>query len=261
MRVAAVLGLAKRTGWSEYGPVCAINDAAYAVLLAALEDNDPVVRAAAASALRNFGRREEPQTIEALNPLLDDANLAVRRAAATTLLTCENVDPKALGVLGSQVRHTDINVRIEAAFAFCMIGTRARSMMPDLLVLLDDVSPVVRQHAARALGMLAQGLEEGEFKHVVAELNAVVDDKNSRPMVRMTAAVGLVQARSPPPKAIAMLRQGLRDADPEIRLATLRMVSASSNFPKELVVALEDLLDESSPEMRRLAASVLQRKE
>ena len=184
------------------------------MLLAALRDNDPVVRTAAASALRNFGQREEQQTVDQLTQLLDDANLAVRRAAATTLLTCENVNAKALGVLGSQLRHGDINVRAEATLAFCTIGTRAKSIMPEFLVMLsDDVSPVVRQHAARALGLLAAGLEEGEFKHVIAELTAAAD-KDSGPMVRLAAAVGLVQARAPSPKAaIACLRQSLRDAD------------------------------------------------
>jgi HEAT repeat protein len=259
VRVTAVTGLAKRTAWSEFGPVCTVEDAAFAVLVQALKDADPQVRFAAASAMRVFSRRDDAQVVDALEALLQDASMAVRRAAAVTLLTGERGNGKALAVLVSQLRHHDDNVRSEAAQAFSIIGTRAKSEMAALLVPLEDRSPMVRQHVTRALGALALGLEESEYKHVIAELTAQLDDKAV--LVRIAAAVALVQARASAPKAVTLLRQHLRDADPAVRLTTLRMVSSSPHIPKELDVAFEDLLEESIPEVRRLAAAVMRRKE
>jgi HEAT repeat protein len=164
-------------------------------LIAALGDEDPFVREAAATALGEIG---EP-AVEPLIAALGDEDRNVRSAAAKALGRLGNaraVEP-LIAALGDEAR----DVRSAAAGALGRFGEPA---VEPLITALGDEDPLVRNVAAEALGRLGNA-------RAVEPLIATLGDED--PLVRSAAARALRRFGEP---AVEPLIAALGDEDLEV---------------------------------------------
>lgn len=136
-----------------------IGTPAVPVLLEALKDKNPDVRAAACSALMKA--QPDPGTaINALVKLLKDDNPKVRRAAAWELGLAnitfgleEDADEtkETVEALRSVLGDKDRDVRITAVGALASLGRKAAAAGDDLVEVLHERDPRIRVAAARTL--------------------------------------------------------------------------------------------------------------
>ena len=116
-------------------------------LVKAIDDNDERVRAGAVTAL---GRIGDPSTENTLIAALGDVNQSVRSAAAGTLGTLKSV--KAVGSLARLTGDPESSVRLSAVVALGRI--RDTATVPPLIAALRDRDGAVVKSAAAALGDL-----------------------------------------------------------------------------------------------------------
>ncbi|HYV38700.1 MAG TPA: HEAT repeat domain-containing protein [Gemmataceae bacterium] len=238
VRITAAQGLVK-VGYTE--------EPTFDVVHQALKDQDSTVRAAAAHALPRV-RREDQDITDALLELCKDASPMVRRVAAETLFVHTDKGTEGIKALVELMEHTDSGVRAEATLSLGIIARKLKwhSLTPALLKALKDKNPTVSQCAAWALG--APLLKDDE---VVGQLTKKLDSKEAT-LIRVAAALALMNLKVANPITLAALKEGLGSGDAEIRLGTLRIIQ-SVEVPKELAGALAALRDDPSPEIRRLA--------
>ena len=122
------------------------------LLLAGLDDSEPAVRLAAASAVMGFGPAAR-STVPALLARPKDADSGVRATLLSTLAALG--DPAAVPALRAGLHDAEGSVRSVAAYALGQIGPEGLDALPDLLEALIDMEPAVRMGAANAIG--AQG--------------------------------------------------------------------------------------------------------
>lgn len=136
-----------------------IGASAVPVLLEALKDKNPDVRAAACSALMKA--QPDPGTaIEALVKLLKDDNPTVRRAAAWELGLAnitfgleEDADEtrETVKALRAALGDKDHDVRVTAVGALASLGRKAAAAGDDLVEVLQERDPRIQVEAARTL--------------------------------------------------------------------------------------------------------------
>ncbi len=125
-------------------------------LIAALQDQAVKVRAAAASALANFGV-DQDDVIQVLLGMMEQDDATVRRACADALNAAWPT-PLSVAPLQPYLKSHDREVRYYAASLLGRIGPAARAAIPDLITVLKE--PVGETHpnpargAARALGQM-----------------------------------------------------------------------------------------------------------
>jgi hypothetical protein len=143
---------ASRRWWALRGLAHCGDKPTIPVVVAALADADPEVRAAAALALGSLGQRQPEDTrpyLATLAERLNDADGLVRQAAAGGLAQCG--DP-AVQVLAQTLAHGQDKARVWAAHALHRIGS------PDAAAVLyrhlNDPNPLVRHHAHETLDRL-----------------------------------------------------------------------------------------------------------
>lgn len=119
------------------------------LLLAGLDDPDPAVRVAAASAIMGFGPAAR-STVPALLARPKDADSGVRATLLSTLAALG--DPAAVPALRAGLHDAEGSVRSLAAYALGQIGPEGLDALPDLLQALIDMEPAVRAGAASAIG-------------------------------------------------------------------------------------------------------------
>jgi HEAT repeat protein len=126
------------------------NEAANAkdTLLKLLKDDDPWLRAAAAGALRH-GKED---AYRALLAALSDRDYKVRREARASLVHLGGV---ALDVVTELLESESPKLRWQAAEILKLMGDGASAATPKLLARLDDDTWYVRREAVRALGAVA----------------------------------------------------------------------------------------------------------
>lgn len=126
---------------------------AVAVLLPALDDADPRVRASVASAFRAIGpaAREATATLRAH---LDDPAPSVRLNAAAALGAIGADDAATVNALAAALGDGDHTVRWGAAQALGRLGPAASAARPSLERARSDVHPLVRTAAADVLTRL-----------------------------------------------------------------------------------------------------------
>ncbi len=155
LRALACEGTGEQRWWA-VRTLAAVGDAAaLPPLRAALEAADPALRAAAALAVGHLGRRH-PDAVEAalpaLVPLLEDDDGLVRQAAADGLALCGDAAVPLLAAVALGAGHS--GARARATGALCRIRTHNAAAV--LFRLLNDPNPLVHAYAYK--GLDAMGL-------------------------------------------------------------------------------------------------------
>jgi HEAT repeat protein len=223
-----------------------------AVLTDVAKTGDALARAAAAAALARFLPQEAASVGPAFTALLTDKNPAVRRQAATGLLTTKAASGAAATVLVKLVQDPNgtPEVRGEAARALARAGQHVAVARPVLVEALGDTSAFVRQAAAEALATVA-----AQDKAAVTALQARLDDGDA--FVRVAAATALVANSAKNPKVLDVLRAGLKNSDRNLQQAVLTGLAGILVLPPGLDPVLEELALEPSPQIRRDAVLLL----
>lgn len=202
-----------------------------ALLLHALEDDDPAVRREAAEVA---GRVRLRPASAVLVDWLDDPDVASRVAAVRALgrIADAQVTPQLVRALGD----ADTDVRRAAVAALGSLGTRD-AVVP-LLGRLDDVDANVRSDACAVLARI------GDSRAVVPLIGRAHDNA---PEVRIAVfrALGELQDR----RAVAPLVQGLRDDAPEARVAAISSLGALRD--PNAIDALAEHVDAMDPSISR----------
>jgi HEAT repeat protein len=168
------------------------------VLLGALTDSDPTVRAAAADAL---GALQAGSSVTRLKPLLDDPVVSVRLAAAGALLALR--DTSGMPLLRQLQASEYPAIRLAAAKAAASeAGAEWLAVVRELTKVSD---PDVRRQAAELVAPHDPDLAR-------ATLEPLLTDSN--PAMRQAAADSYVTSTSD----VSVLRRYLRDADSGTRV-------------------------------------------
>ncbi|MBV8488366.1 MAG: SUMF1/EgtB/PvdO family nonheme iron enzyme [Planctomycetaceae bacterium] len=191
----------------------------------------------------------------------------------------------AIPVLVDALRDKTIIVRVGAAEALGRLGSRATSAVPKLIECLHDKYATVRETAAAALGAIGPGacaaidvlwpLLIDENKYVRAEVERalvqVCSDRsvNSLELLccqlnhddsRVKAAIARVLGAigSSDPKILGGLESLLADADSQVRVSAAEAIVNLAPESRTPIPVLIRALDDSDPEIRSGAATVLE---
>jgi HEAT repeat protein len=181
-------------------------NAAVPALAAATKNGTTQQRAGAAATLARIGT---PAAVDALVPVLADANQSVAAVAEAAIA---KVGVAALPVLKTALAEGDESLRAGAAYAMGAIGSAKAAGA--LKAALADDSALVRVAAAEAAGLVKADIAG-------ARLVALFDDKDAG--VRKAAAAAVVRLHR---AAVARpLRRALKSARARTRLAAVRAVA------------------------------------
>jgi cyclophilin family peptidyl-prolyl cis-trans isomerase/HEAT repeat protein len=175
-------------------------------------DEKAVVRGRVAEALgkiaankvsaASLGEHGLDQITDALVHLLNDAASPpsadakfMASLALTALLRLKKA--RAIEAIAHQLRSPDADLRWQAANALARIGEGISVAIPTLITLLTDDDPLVRAHAARALGV-------GKDKSAVEALIRLLGDADERVVASSTVALGLIADNRATDALIAM---------------------------------------------------------
>jgi HEAT repeat protein len=200
--VDALITLAAQPGPGRRAAVAALSRSrsprATPVLVGALTDSDPTVRAAAAEAL---GALQAGSAVARLKPLVDDPVVSVRIAAAGALLALH--DSSGMPLLRQLQTSEYPAIRLAAARA------AASDAGPEWLAvvreLTKDSDPDVRRQAAELIAPHDPDLAKATLEPLLADPN---------PAMRQAAADSYVISTSD----VSVLRRYLRDADSGTRV-------------------------------------------
>ncbi|NIP85426.1 MAG: hypothetical protein GTO03_07625, partial [Planctomycetales bacterium] len=181
--------------------------------LESLSDNDPDVRARAASNL--LDQNGEPEVIvQRMIELM--ANEQTLYEAILVLRELGLDASPAVPALAKALSHEDEEIRLMAAEALRAIGPQAKGAVPELLKALDDKELIVRMPAVLALGSI--GLEAHTAAAKIRSLQKS-DDK-----LLNVCALWALEKIEPDEgrlktKTMPALINYMRDEDPEVRTA------------------------------------------
>lgn len=131
------------------------------ILIDLLKDQDPEVRAGAASIIGSVGSNASVAT-EDLIPLLKDPEFRVRLATTQTLAEIGTRAGKAVPTLREALNDQEHDIRAHAAKALGKMGSAAKDAILELNTLLADQDRDVRRFAAEALSQIAMALSQTE---------------------------------------------------------------------------------------------------
>ena len=126
-------------------------------------------------------------------PSADAKNIGEK--AITALLRIK--DPSTVAALANELKSPDADLRWQAANAMSRIGQGLASFVPVLIPLLSDKDPLVRAHAARALGAardpqavdgLAKALSDADERveaEAIVALGRIADPRGVDPVVAL----------------------------------------------------------------------------
>jgi HEAT repeat protein len=200
--VDALVTLAAQPGPGRRAAVTALSRSrsprAAPVLVGALTDSDPTVRAAAAEAL---GVLQTGSAVTRLKPLIDDPVVSVRIAAAGALLALR--DSSGLPLLRQLQASEYPAVRLAAARAAA--SEADAEWLAVVRELTKDSDPDVRRQAAELIALHDPDLAKATLEPLLADPN---------PAMRQAAADSYVSSTSD----ISVLRRYFRDADSGTRV-------------------------------------------
>lgn len=130
--------IADGRGWSNDNRNSFYDSMSDADLLKRLESWSPIVRERAAMAI---GRRSAPP-VDAVVTLLNSSRLEAQYGACQAIISLRNRGESAVAKLQELLRSEDLWLRIKAAEALAMIGSKAKVALPDMLALLAQVDKV-----------------------------------------------------------------------------------------------------------------------
>ncbi|MEU3726958.1 HEAT repeat domain-containing protein, partial [Streptomyces sp. NPDC031705] len=211
-----------------------VPDGAGPALAACLRDPAPVVRAAAAAALRELVEvlPAEPELAAGLCQALGVGDPAVRAAALEVLRTLRLGDG---GVYGAALADTDVEVRITAVRALVSVDAVA-----ELARAAADPAREVRVAVARALAAVREPAP--------SPLDPLLDDPD--PLVR-GAALGALAATGCPPGYAARAEAALGDPAWQVRAGAAAALRAAA--PARAGPALARTLADPNADVRKAA--------
>lgn len=141
----------------------------------------------AAAALGSYGVKGITDAIVNLLPppatqVSDDSKLVASLALSALLRIKE---PSTVGAIASQLRSSEPDLRWQAANALARIRDGISIAVPALLPLLDDKDPLVRAHAARALGV-------AKSSQAIEPISRLLSDKDERVIASAVNALGAI---------------------------------------------------------------------
>ena len=181
------------------------------MLIAGLQSDDPVRRAAASEAL---GRLRRADAVDALILLLADAESTVRQAALNALRRIR--DERASVHILAMLNDEDIGIR-RGASSWCMTLSGDQAHLVETLVammLAENSRMSTREFAAMLLGKYGD-------ERAVEPLHQVI---RQYPRLRLRAAQSL--QRMADPRSIPLMRELLADEDPRVQRTAAKTLAA-----------------------------------
>lgn len=199
-------------------------------LVAALKDSDATVRRNAALALGKVGFDDKTKAFEALKPLLEDSDQAVRVASAEALTTVTVLGASDLPLLQEFLKHRDVEVKIVAASTLGRMGQTAKPALKDLTqAVKENVDQNFRRAAIRTLARFGPDAMEA-----VPVLLEVMKDDNLRPDI----ILAFIRMGPAAKDAVKDLRIALSDENPETRSNSIAALGKIGPFAQEAVADL-----------------------
>jgi len=207
-----------------------------------LEDEDPMIRGRACAGLGNLGTEE---VVELLADRIWDSNQWVGKAAVAGLGKFDT--PRAVELLTEAARAD--NVAIQTACVDALIAIGSDQVVPALVTLLETPNLVLRNKATEGISELGRSGKVNLARMLVLMMNSP-DVHVRRAVIEIINEVGDRDGT-----IWKRLVRHLRDEDWWVReRATEVLVHVSGNRITEHVI---ELLEESSPIVRRYAVEVL----
>lgn len=255
-------------------------EVALGALLSALADPDPGLRLAALETLARRPAVAVPGHIEPFLVALRDEDARTRRAAAQALAGVslrEQVDEswwnRLSDALAAALGDRSPDVRLYAAMALGRLGEGGVSSVPRLVEALRDELPLVRDHAATALGQMGPSalpaleaalLDPEASRHASVAWALRLAGDPARPIleralahptdvVRLHAALALIELREGTAAEVAVLRDLLSRADADVRLLAARGLGRAGKAGREALPALLSLADDIDEGVRAAA--------
>lgn len=237
-------------------------------LTAAVGDDEPAVRLAAAKALANAGGPDDPAAARALIAIAASPDALPERLEAVRAIRTmgEAVQDRAAAALVKLLEHGEPDIVPDVIACLPEIGPRARAAVPALEALLDHAEPGLRAQAAMAIVAIespdeSRALQLGASGSMGRNMMAAGSG-----MVGGGAIGGGGGAASPAaggqsnPRVVAVLAQIVGDAAApmELRQTALGLIQeagapAMAKASRELVRQLAD----PDPNVRRTAIDLL----
>ena len=215
-------------------------------LIAALKDENLIVRWSAADALGLIGG-EAKDSVPALIDALKDENPTVRWSVISALGRIGS-DKSSFSTLIAALENENSFVRVGAAYALGYMGIEAA--VPALVEALKDEDLSVRGSAADALGDIG-----GKAKDSVPALIDALNDENSS--VRWSAANALRNIGREAKDSVPALIDALKDENPTVRWSAANALGGIGREAKDSVPALIAALNDENPTVRWRAADAL----
>jgi HEAT repeat protein len=219
------------------------------VVVALINDADPVVREQATRTLQRFGAAAVP----AILSLFDHADPRVRRDACHTLGLVGLLNPPAkdaVSKLTALLKDADTEVRQEALTALGRLGSFAGAATPAILELTHDKNVSLR---AASLKALREVYADAKLARPVA-LEALKEDNA---LVRYQAVHLLWRVEPKHPDILPHILELLKQ--PVGRIELLNLLNAMGPAAARAAPSLAKLLSEPDPNLRRQIIPVLGR--
>jgi HEAT repeat protein len=231
------------------GALGAPTPAAEAAARAGLQDADPRVRAAAVAALGDWGGAGGV-TAGALVALLADGSDQVKVEAARVLPRLGGAGPEVVAGLCRRLEEDDSPlVQEHAARALGKLGPTAAAAGEALIRVAQTAEAGVREEALRALAIIQP---PGAAAGFAAGLRDASGD------VRKVASAGWLKATAIPEEAIPELVQALGDPETQVRANAVHALSRLEAVPSAAVPRLAECAADPSDGLRIGAALALQ---
>lgn len=252
-------------------------------LIRTLADSDDAVADNALAALSFPDENPGDRTPDVLR-LFDDSRPSVRRRAVELVMLTGPARTEAIAVMARSLADPDSALRASAAARLAFLGPQSAPLTPNLITMLADRTPRVRQAAAwalgrtgtsstavvtalirtllkdrvpevraaaaSALGSLRAGAPTGRDT-ILASLSRTLSDPDS--IVRRSTAHALREIGAP---AAALQIQGLRNGDPAVRITAARALG--EGLPTSSAIdALIPAFGDQDPQVREEVVSAL----
>jgi len=199
--------------------------------VAALQDQDPQVRAAAAFKLSRFGEAAA-KAVPGLIVVLSDKEATVRAEAAWTPARIGPAARAALPTLAKTLRDANLRVRGLSASAIGAQLDASKEYVPALREAL-----AVEQTSAKAGMAAAIWKITGDSSEALPALTGLLSSDDV--VKRQNGALGLARVGPPAKEAEPILVKALGDVDPAVRAAASLALAAIGGAKPEVLKAVE----------------------
>jgi HEAT repeat protein len=219
------------------------------LLMPLLEDDSPIVRAAAAAGIGQLGplaRHAQPK----LRALMHDPEPAVRAQCLTAVVATGAAAEEVTPALVQGLQDDAPQVRRQSAVALGNLDQLSPEARSALIAALQDDDPLVRQRAAQTLGHDVPTAEAA-----AAALVAALGDAEEA--VSLAAAEALTQVEQLDPSAVTALLPLLQHASVDLRRTALTALASGGEAARQAKDQLTPFQQDASAELRIAAFRTL----